>query len=179
MRVLTVPGLDGAPPGMWLSLWERDGGWTRVAEGGRDDPEARAEALRAQVAEAEPPVLLVAHSAGCLTVARAGGLPGVAGAFLAAPPDAEQPMAPDPIARFGPGPWEALRFPAVVVASQSDPWCAYPRAAALAGAWGARLHDAGAAGHLAAADGLGDWPEGRRVLDDLAASLAPPGVAPG
>lgn len=176
MRVLTVPGLGGASPEMWLSRWERAEGWTRVEQADWDDPDPDgwAEALRAQVAETPPPILLVAHSLGCLTVARAGPLPGVAGALLAAPPDAEQPMTTPEIARFGPGPWEPLRFPAVVAASQSDPWCAYARAAALAKAWGARLHDAGAAGHLATADGLGDWPEGRGVLGDLRAVIEGP-----
>lgn len=176
MRVLTVPGLGGAPPELWLSRWERGEGWGRVAPAEGDDPDARVEALRAQVAEAAPPVLLVAHSTGCLAVARAGALPGVAGAFLAAPPDVEQPMTSPEIARFGPAPWETLRFPSLVAASQSDPWCAYARAAAMARAWGARLHDAGAAGHLSASDGLGDWPEGRRALDELTATLLPPGA---
>ena len=157
MRVLTVPGVgDHASPRLWLARWEREGGWTRVAppDPADPEPEAWADALRAAVAEAGPPVLLVAHALGCLAVARAGPLPGVAGAFLAAPPDAEQPMTRPEIARFGPGPWEALPFPAVVLASRSDPWCGFARAAALARAWGARLVDAGAAGHLAAADGL-------------------------
>ena len=178
MRALTVPGLGGAEPGMWLPLWERREDWTRVvqADGDDPDPDAWAEALRASVAEAEPPVLLVAHSLGCLAVARAGPLPGVAGAMLVAPPDAEQTLTEPEIARFGPGPWEALPFPAVVAASRSDPWCDYARAAALARAWGAALVDAGAAGHLTAADGFGEWAEGWRTLLEFREALVPPGV---
>lgn len=176
MHVLTVPGLSDAGPDMWLSRWEREEGWGRVVQADWDDPDpdAWADALRAAVAEAEPPVLLVAHSLGCLTVARAGPLPGVAGAMLVAPPDAEQPLTKPEIARWGAGPWEPLRFPSVVVASRSDPWCDHARAAALARAWGAELVDAGAADHFATADGLGEWPEGRAVLADLRERAAAP-----
>jgi predicted alpha/beta hydrolase family esterase len=167
VRVLSVPGAAPGPT-LWLSLWEREEGWTRVEPAA--EPDAWAEALAAQVAETPPPVLLVAHAEGCLVVARAGAMPGVAGALLVAPPDAEQPMTEPEIARLGPGPLRSLPFPALVVASRSDPRCAFARAAALARAWGAGLHDAGAAGRLDAGDGLGDWPEGRGLLADLRAA---------
>ena len=180
VRVLSVPGSGVAPPGLWLARWEREGGWTRVVPPeGRADPDAWAEAVRAAVAEAAPPILLVAHAVGCLAVARAGPLPGVAGAMLVAPPDAAQPMAPEGVAAFGPGPWEPLRFASVVVASQSDPGCAYARAAALAQAWGAALVDAGAAGRLAAEDGFGEWAQGERVLAELRERAGPYGPGAG
>ena len=178
MDVLTLPAAAGAEPGLWLSRWERAHGWSRVVPPEGGDPDAWAEALRAGVAGAAPPILLVAHAVGCLVVARAGPLPGVAGAMLAAPPDAEQPMARPEVARFGPGPWEPLPFPAVVAASRSDPCCSYARAAALARAWGAELADAGAAGRLGEADGLGDWPEGEAILGRLRERLDPLGGPP-
>jgi predicted alpha/beta hydrolase family esterase len=33
--------------------------------------------------------------------------------------------------------------------------------------WGARFVDAGARGHLNGESGLGDWPEGRELLNEL------------
>jgi predicted alpha/beta hydrolase family esterase len=56
-----------------------------------------------------------------------------------------------------------------VVASQDDPYVTLARARAFAGAWGAAFVDAGPRGHLNAASGLGDWPEGRRHLEALLA----------
>ena len=182
--ILTVPGLGNASPGMWMSLWEAERpAWRRVVQSDWDDPDPVLwqDALAAAIAEAPGPAILVAHSLGCLTVAglaerRPDAVAGVIGALLVAPPDAAQPMTKPGIARFGTGedgggPWTGLPFPAVVAASQSDPWCAYDRAAALAKTWGASLADMGAAGHLATADGYGEWPEGEALLDDLVAAI--------
>ncbi|MGR3541596.1 MAG: RBBP9/YdeN family alpha/beta hydrolase [Hasllibacter sp.] len=184
--VLTVPGLDGADPGHWMSLWERGRpAWRRAEPPGGDDPDPDewCEALAAAVAgaAADGPVVAIAHGAGCLALARLAearpaALSPVIGALLVAPPDAAQPMAAPALARLGTGPegggpWAPLPFPAVVAASQSDPRCAYERAAALAGAWGASLADMGAAGRLGRADGYGEWPEGEALLDDLIAAI--------
>ena len=184
LSILTVPGLGNAAPGMWMSLWEAGRpDWRRVVQADWDDPgpDAWCAAIAAAVAEAQRPVVLVAHSLGALAVARLAerepaALAPVAGALLVAPPDAAQTLTKPEIARFGTGeagggPWTALPFPSILAASQSDPWCAYERAAALAKAWGATLFDAGAAGHLATADGYGEWPEGEALLDDLVAAI--------
>ena len=53
-----------------------------------------------------------------------------------------------------------MPWPAVVVASRSDPGADYDAVAALAAEWGAELIDAGAAGGLDADSGHGPWPEG-------------------
>jgi predicted alpha/beta hydrolase family esterase len=58
-----------------------------------------------------------------------------------------------------------------VVASQDDPYVTLPRARAFAAAWGAGFVDAGPRGHLNAASGLGDWPEGQRHLEALLARI--------
>jgi predicted alpha/beta hydrolase family esterase len=57
------------------------------------------------------------------------------------------------------------------VASQDDPYVTLPRARAFAAAWGASFVDAGPRGHLNAASGLGDWPEGQRHLEVLLARI--------
>jgi len=54
------------------------------------------------------------------------------------------------------------------VASTDDPFVTPARAAALARAWGSRLVTLERAGHLNADAGFGPWPEGRRLLADLA-----------
>ena len=70
---------------------------------------------------------------------------------------------------FRPVPQAPLPFPSTVVASTDDPWCTFDRATALARAWGSHLVDLGARGHINSDSGLGDWPEGRRILADLTA----------
>ena len=55
----------------------------------------------------------------------------------------------------------------MLVGSQDDPYCGFDRAQHLAQAWGAHFVDLGARGHINAESGLGDWPEGRALLDTL------------
>ena len=60
-----------------------------------------------------------------------------------------------------------LSFPAIVVASRTDPYLAWDRAVAFAEGWGARLQDAGDAGHINTDAGFGPWPDGERLLAEL------------
>ena len=54
--------------------------------------------------------------------------------------------------------------------SSDDPYCDSTRAMQMVHDWGAQLHVLGAFGHINAESGLGDWPEGRQLLLDLAES---------
>ena len=191
--VVLSPGLHDAGPGSWLSIWQDAAGraghhWHRVVQSDWDDPDPDqwTEALAATVEEAgnASPALLIGHSLGALTIARAalsGVLGPVAGAFLVAPPDTGQHLTVEEIARWGEGPWGTLPFPSALVASRDDPWCGYAHAATLARSWGARLMDADAAGHITAEDGHGPWPEGQDMLRDFATVLNGPmqGLSPG
>jgi predicted alpha/beta hydrolase family esterase len=62
---------------------------------------------------------------------------------------------------------ERLPFPSIVAASRNDAYCSLLRASGLALAWGSRLVDCGAVGHINADSRLGDWPEGFALLQDL------------
>jgi predicted alpha/beta hydrolase family esterase len=64
-------------------------------------------------------------------------------------------------------PLERLRFPSVVVASRNDPDVTLTRARQFAEAWGSRLVDIGDAGHINSQSGLGAWPLGLSVLEEL------------
>ena len=68
---------------------------------------------------------------------------------------------------FAPAPQAPLPFAATLVASRDDPFCSFARAQALAADWGAPLWDIGKAGHINAAAGHGDWPEGLARLQAL------------
>lgn len=163
--ILIVPGLGNSGPDHWQTRWERKLPTAQRVEQDDWDTPVRAdwvERIAAAVGKATRPVVLVAHSLGVLAVAEAAPrLQGVKAAFLVAPPDATRDDMPDCIkASFADVSAEPLPFPAMLVASRNDPYCAYGVADELAAAWGALLVDAGEAGHINAASGHGPWPEG-------------------
>jgi predicted alpha/beta hydrolase family esterase len=179
--VLIVPGLGGSGPEHWQTRWEvLHPGHVRVEQRDWDHPR-RAEWLAklreavAPSAASDSPVVLAAHSLGCALVAHASAEPwaaGIAAALLVAPADVDSPAHTPPETRdFAPLPLARLPFAATVVASEDDPFVTLARARAFAKAWGAEFVDAGPRGHLNAASGLGDWPEGRRHLEALVARV--------
>ncbi len=64
-------------------------------------------------------------------------------------------------------PFKSLPFRSLVVASQTDPYCSFAQAQALAASWGSTLIDCGERGHINAESGLGDWPAGHDLLRAL------------
>lgn len=172
-RVLILPGWQNSGPDHWQSRWETLYGDRRVEQHDwmtpkRGDWMARLEEV---LLESDTPAVLVAHSLGCvLTAAWAAhsrNTHRVVGALLVAPGDSERddlgPQLPSwsPIAR------QRLPFPSILCGSTNDPYCSHAKARELADAWGSRWLDCGARGHLNAESGLGDWPEGRALLNEL------------
>ncbi|WP_349368875.1 alpha/beta hydrolase [Salinarimonas sp.] len=163
--ILIVPGLGGSGPDHWQSRWERQLSTARrVHQRDWDAPDldAWAERVGQEALGATRPVVIVAHGLGAHVVARAASaLAGrVVGAFLVAPPDLDDAARmPESVAGLR-VPTAKLPFASVLIASRTDPWCAYARAAEIAEAWGAPLVDAGEAGHLDTEAGYGPWPEG-------------------
>lgn len=176
VSVLTLPGYGSSGPDHWQSLWEERYGYRRVEQDDWLEPDADewVKTLDRAVDVAGGPVVLVAHSLGCALAVRwavRGRGDRVAGALLVAPADVDSPAhTPDEVRGFAPLPAVALPFPAIVVASDDDPFMDVARARALAAAWGARWVGVGALGHVNAASGIGDWPAGHRLLDELRAA---------
>ena len=133
--VLIVPGLRDAVPQHWQTLLQQEWpGAASVEPMGRTelDCSARVRALEQAVAAIGGPVLLVAHSAGCLMVAHWAARTALAGrvhaALLATPPDFERPMpegypklAQLEAAGWFPIPTARLPFPSLVATSDNDP----------------------------------------------------------
>lgn len=174
--ILLVPGLHDSGPDHWQTRWETERADTRRVELGMwDNPHRNTwvNNLNLAVHRAGRPVVLVAHSLGCLAVAwwaeyeqPAYGNP-VIGALLVAPPDVDRPGADPRLARFSSCPRNRLPFPAFLVASRNDPWCNQRTAYGLARDWGCRFADAGDAGHINAESGAGDWSFGQALLKQL------------
>ncbi|MBB5711473.1 RBBP9/YdeN family alpha/beta hydrolase [Sphingomonas xinjiangensis] len=172
--ILTVPGLGGSGPSHWQTLWEQSRPDThRVELGMWDTPHRNSwvTKLDQAIRSAQAPVVLAAHSLGCMAVAwwaelfpQPFGRP-VAGALLVAPPDVDRADAPPALADFRPAPTTPLPFPSIVVASSDDPWIGIGKAHSLAKDWGSVFVDAGPQGHLNAASGIGWWEQGQALLD--------------
>jgi predicted alpha/beta hydrolase family esterase len=177
-QVFLIPGLGGSGPDHWQAIWataRRDAVMLRQREWDDPSPDDWIAVLDRAVAASPVPVVLVAHSLGCPTVARWAAIAGpqnVVAALLVAPCDVDRPDACAAIARFRPMPGAALPFRSTVVASRNDPYVSFARAQCLAHAWGSALVDVGFAGHVNAASGLGAWDVGQVLLDDLLATLA-------
>lgn len=171
--VFVVPGIGNSGSLHWQSLWEAaHPKWRRLVVDDWDRVTCNAwiEAIEQQLEESGDGTVIVAHSLGCLAVvhwALSYSRP-IRGALLVAVPDPHTPAFPSAVATgFAPVPLERLPFPTIVVSSSDDPYGGANHARRCAHAWGGQLIEVGAKGHLNADSGLGDWPEGLRLLESL------------
>lgn len=183
--ILIVPGLRDHVPDHWqthleLALHESGRQVVAVAPMGRADLDsaARVRAIDEAVQRIDGPLVLVAHSGGCIMAAHwaAGSrlASRVSAALLATPPDFEQPMPEGypsmtdlQAAGWFPVPREPLPWPSIVLLSRNDPLGTFARVSELAKAWGASTVDLGAVGHLNPASGHGRWPEAMNHIQHL------------
>jgi prephenate dehydrogenase len=170
--VLVIPGWQNSGPRHWQTIWEQQNPiFLRVQQRDWEFPHREwwLERISEEVRQASVPIVFVAHSLGCVAVAHwcqvaLGEVGKIKGALLVAPADLDRQDAPSQTKDFAPVPQKLLPFPSIVVASSNDPFCSMDRAEALARNWGSRLVDIGPAGHINGDSGLGDWPEGKRLL---------------
>ncbi|SAL42847.1 RBBP9/YdeN family alpha/beta hydrolase [Caballeronia humi] len=177
--VLIVPGLRDHVADHWQTWLERKLPNARSVpplERDKLSRAARVAALDAELAKIDGPVVLVAHSAGVMITVHWAQLHRrkIKGALLATPPDFDAPMpegypAIDTLREHGwmPTPLTRLPFPSIVAASTNDPLARTERVAELARAWGSKLVDVGAVGHLNPASGHGEWPRAEELVAEL------------
>src|SRR4051794_5753499 len=175
--ILTVPGLDGSGPEHWQTLWERRLERCQRGQMGDWAYPNRSKWIRRldqEIRNSPAPVLIAAHSLGCLAVAwwakerwSLGYQERVLGALLVAPPDVERGRGSERMDSFAPIPREPLPFPSLLVASRNDPYASLHTTIRIAAMWGSPLIDAGAIGHINADSGIGEWTEGIRLLTSL------------
>jgi uncharacterized protein len=172
--VLIIPGLGNSGPQHWQTLWEASQpAYRRVQQNDWEHPRCRdwTRNIDAAISAAESPVVLVAHSMGCIATvhwALSSGANGpVTAALLVAPPDVEADTIPAGPTGFAPCPLSRLPFKSLVVASTNDPFATLERAKLFATSWGSELIILESAGHINAASGYGSWPQGAKLLDQL------------
>lgn len=180
--VLIVPGLRDAVAQHWQTLLEAELPRVRsVAPMGRSDLDvhARVQAIECVAQAIDGPIVIVAHSGGCIMAAHWAQQTtrAVHAALMATPPDFESPMpegyptmAALDAAGWLPVPRRRLPFRSIVAASRDDPLGRFERVAALANDWGSELVDLGAVGHLNPASGYGPWPAAQDLIARLAAA---------
>lgn len=167
--VIIVPGWRDSGPGHWQSLWaERMQSAVRVVQDDWVSPrrEAWTGVLEALILAQPEPVVIAAHSLGCIATAHLGpeAAARIAGALLVAPADPERRAA---LADFAPVPYARLPYRSIVVASSNDPFCPVRLAGAYARAWGSEFVRVPHAGHINVESGHGDWPLGLALLESL------------
>ena len=176
--ILVLPGWQNSGPAHWQSHWELLHGYTRVQQHNWMQP-LRGDwmmQLEEGVLAATTPVVLVAHSLGCMLTAawaqHSQNTGKVQAAFLVAPGDPEREELRAVLKSWSPVVLDKLPFATVLLGSHNDPYCSFARAQTFAAAWGADFVDYGNAGHINADTGLGDWADGHARLQALIARTA-------
>jgi predicted alpha/beta hydrolase family esterase len=174
--VLILPGWQGSGADHWQMRWAQRHGHTVVEQDDwlhprRGDWLARLDEVVIDTPGGDASIVLAAHSLGCIQVAAWAAVSRhtgrIRGALLVAPGDVERPEVREQIPGWTPIARQRLPFASVLVGSRNDPFCSHANAQALASDWGARWVDLGEAGHINADSGLGDWPEGHALLQEL------------
>ena len=172
VRLLIVPGLGNSGPTHWQSwLQARHPGAVRVEQRDWHEPAVDdwAERLGATLSAAGPgPWLAVAHSFGCLALARylqTSGATDLRAALLVAPADPERFGLQDSLPR------DPLPVRSTWVASSNDPWMAFERSHDWAQRFGCRWLNLGAVGHINVEAGFGPLPLAARWVEAEAQRL--------
>lgn len=172
-HVLTLPGWQNSGPAHWQSRWEALHGFQRVHQSDwmqplRDDWVAQ---LESAVLAAPTPVVLVAHSLGCVLTAawaaQSQHAHRVVGALLVAPGDPERDELRAVLQSWSPVVLQKLPFKSLLLGSRQDPYCSRARARQFTQACGCDYVDCGDTGHINGDSGLGAWPEGLVLLQSL------------
>lgn len=173
--LLLLPGWRNSGAGHWQTLWSEAGWGQRVEQADwewprRGDWLARLDETVQALSDPRPAVL-VAHSLGCHLVAawaaHSRHVARVQAALLVAPPDLQGEALPPQLHRWVPPLRQRLPFPSTVVLSTDDPYASLESGLALAQAWGSAAHVMGAHGHVNAESGLGFWPAGQALLQEM------------
>ena len=172
MKVLILPGIGNSGPDHWQSHWEQlNENYIRVNQLNWDNPNCSewCASLEESVKSAGPDTILVAHSLACLLVAHwaAETHLKIKAALLVAVPNPKNPVFPTQAVGFEALPMHRLPFESIVIASTNDPYGGIRYSEECASLWGSDIVNIGDAGHINSSSGLGAWPEGHKILQQL------------
>ncbi|GAB7528183.1 alpha/beta hydrolase [Pseudomonas sp. 3A(2025)] len=173
IRYLIVPGWQGSPDDHWQTHWQNslpNSARVEQADWLKPRREDWVGELQRMIAAHSSPVILIAHSLGCITVAHWAqlapleSLRQVHGALLVAPADVERPNCSPALRNFAPIPADLLPFPTQIVSSDNDPAVSSQRAMEMARHWGAEVGFLSQAGHINVKSGHQRWEQGFAYL---------------
>lgn len=177
-RIL-VPGMRGATPEHWQEILAPRPGFVHLrVDRAPMDLAARVADLEDAVRAASAPVLLVAHSAGCLVAAHwASTSPStdlVEAALFVTPPTLREEL-PAQYPRLAelqeagwlPLPSAPLPLPVTIGLSDDDPLGRVDDVETLALTWGAEIARLGPVGHANPGSGHGRWPQIEELIDAI------------
>lgn len=172
IKYLILPGIYNSDAGHWQTRWEAIfPNATRVQQRDWDHPSCTewVATIEQAVQQQTQPVILVAHSLGCLTVAHwaAQTQQHLQGALLVAVPDPQGTNFPKDAKGYEQTPMQPLPFKSIVVCSTNDPYGSAAYMQHCAQAWGSELAVIGDYGHINASSGLGAWEQGQALLAKL------------
>lgn len=172
VRLLIIPGLYGSGPAHWQTwLQSRAKNAVRVEQD--DWNVADLERWSSRIAETvaqvpDTPHVAVAHSFGCLALAHHLGQrrpstasTGIQGALFVAPAEPERFRVAERLPR------RDLGVPAMLLASETDPWMSAESAERWARAWGSGFINLGDVGHINAESGFGPLPRALHITQAL------------
>ena len=177
MHYLIVPGLNNSDEKHWQTFWEKSLPNTlRVQQHSWDNPQKDdwVTTLGNTIQKLNQDTIIIAHSLGVATTVmyltqNQSKIPThIKGAFLVSPSDVDNI---EVIKSFAPMPLEKLPIPACVVASENDPFVTMERSLFFANAWGVKVYNAGALGHINSDSDLREWEQGRKFLAEFESSL--------
>ncbi len=167
--IIIVPGWRDSGPGHWQSLWADSlPGAQRTRQDDWVTPSRKAwvATLERQILELDTPVVIAAHSLGCIATTHLSfeAASRIQGALLVAPADPQRRAV---LEDFAPVPYQPLPYRSILVASSNDPYCPVRTAGAYARAWGSEFVRLQNAGHINVEAGFGAWPLGLALLQSL------------
>lgn len=190
--IFFIPGFHGSGAAHWQTwLQNRLPNSSTLCDVDWEFPELSSWSDQAhrQIADAGAPVLLVAHSFGCLVAAvvAAEKPRNIAGVVFVAPANPDRFAAagglrntsldgtPQAIASTADILPERLppQLPSVLLASENDPWLDFSNALVIARRWNSHFVDLGEAGHVNTESGYGPWPGLLRQLRRLRSERTP------
>jgi predicted alpha/beta hydrolase family esterase len=172
-RLLIIPGLRDSGPTHWQTWLQgqyRDARRVVQRDFSQPDLERWAERIQSSLDGAGAgPWVAVAHSFGCLALAR----------HLADHPDSAivqallvAPAEPDKFGIAGLLPQGRLPIPSTVIASQNDPWMSAASAQRWAKRWGSSFTNLGPVGHINVESEFGPLPLAKRWVEAAKARAA-------
>jgi uncharacterized protein len=177
LSTVFAAGIGNSEHDHWQSIWARTTArsvW--VDQRDWDHPICTEWGLALEtVLRATPgPKIVVAHSLGCLLVAAEAETCrklDVIGALLVSVPDTHGPKFPRLAVGFPAAHSTKLSFPSMVVASTDDPYGSVAQAERAAENWKSEFVCVGAKGHINLKSNLGEWKEGRDLLNRFTGAL--------